>query len=136
MKARRALMAGVLVNLAGWESSWKWTEGIDVTNPSSALKLQNEEAGLFQTSGNTMDGFGKGTLKAKFLEDCKGYPQSNVYQRFIACSKDPGANRRFVVEYTAMVLRFTTNHHGPIKRKQDVYTHLPVDCVEQIRARL
>jgi hypothetical protein len=134
IKKRRALMAAVLTNLAGWESTWDWNEGIDTTNISSTKSKCSEEAGLLQTSGDAMN-FDKSLVRL-FESSCKAYTKGTKCDRFIACSKDPGANHRFTVIFTAMLLRHTTNHHGPIKRKSDVYSSLSIKCVEQIEARL
>jgi hypothetical protein len=50
---RKAAMLEVLRVLGGFESSWKWEEGVDVTNPDSNTPC-TEEAGIFQCSGNSM----------------------------------------------------------------------------------
>ena len=50
---RKAAMLEVLRVLGGFESSWKWNEGVDVTNPDSNTPC-TEEAGIFQCSGNSM----------------------------------------------------------------------------------
>jgi hypothetical protein len=50
---RKAAMLEVLRVLGGFESSWKWNEGIDVTNPDSNTPC-TEEAGIFQCSGNSL----------------------------------------------------------------------------------
>ncbi len=137
--SRRALMAGVLVNLAGWESSWDWTEGVDTTNPASMANKCGEEAGLLQTSADSMANFNAssgGSLKAFFDESCKEYTGGTDCERFIKCSKDPGGLHYFTIQYTAKLLRHTTNHHGPIKRKSDVYSSLSTECVRQIRSFL
>jgi hypothetical protein len=46
LKHRRAAMLEVLQVLGGFESSWTWNEGRDVTNPSSNTP-ETEEAGIF-----------------------------------------------------------------------------------------
>lgn len=50
---RKAAMLEVLRVLGGFESSWDWNAGRDVTNPSSDQPC-TEEAGIFQCSGNSM----------------------------------------------------------------------------------
>src|SRR5665647_2386115 len=50
---RRAAMLEVLRVLAGFESSWDWNAGRDVTNPNSNTSC-TEEAGILQCSGNSM----------------------------------------------------------------------------------
>ena len=54
LRHRKAAMLEVLRVLGGFESSWKWTAGVDIgkTEPNTACR---EEAGLFQCSGNSMN---------------------------------------------------------------------------------
>src|SRR6516165_1797623 len=49
-RERRAAMLEVLRVLAGFESSWDWNAGRDVTNPDSDQPC-TEEAGILQVSG-------------------------------------------------------------------------------------
>src|SRR5215213_7762698 len=51
---RRAVMLEVMRVLAGLESSWDWTEGRDVTNPTSNTATTTE-AGAWQVSANSMN---------------------------------------------------------------------------------
>jgi len=51
---RRAVMLEALRVLGGFESSWDWDAGRDVTNQSSNSPC-TEEAGIFQCSGNSMN---------------------------------------------------------------------------------
>jgi hypothetical protein len=50
---RRAVMLEVMRVLAGFESSWDWNAGADVTNPTSVTPA-TIEAGAFQVSANSM----------------------------------------------------------------------------------
>src|SRR5437868_5792103 len=54
---RRAVMLEVMRVLAGFESSWIWTDGVDTTNEASITK-DTIEAGVFQVSADSM-GWGK-----------------------------------------------------------------------------
>lgn len=130
LKHRRAAMADVLIVLAGFESSWRWNAGIDTTNPSSYKNKCNEEAGLLQTSGNSLN-FDK-SLKTLFSRECPSFPGQTVCDKFINCSK---GNKRYVIEHTARLLRFTTKHHGPVLRKE-INKWLSRDCVAQIEKML
>jgi hypothetical protein len=105
-KHRRAVMLEALRVLAGFESSWNWDEGVDTTNPSSNTPC-TEEAGAFQCSGNSMH------FDQSLRELCVQTYGSTSCPGFIKASK---TFKQFAVEYCARLLRFTTNHHGPIKR--------------------
>ncbi|MDP1927563.1 MAG: hypothetical protein Q8K62_03530 [Thiobacillus sp.] len=102
---RRAVMLEVLRVLGGFESSWNWNAGVDVTNPNSNTPC-TEEAGIFQCSGDSMS-FSP-TLKALLLitsadSSCDSFKRTTK------------SNHQFAIEYCARLLRFTTRHHGPIK---------------------
>lgn len=105
---RRAALLEVLRVLGGFESSWRWDEGRDITNASSATPC-TEEAGIFQCSGNSME-FST-SLKQLLLDaDAQG---AGSCESFIRTTK---SNHSFAIEYCARLLRKTTRHHGPIKR--------------------
>lgn len=108
LQHRRAVMLEVLRVLGGFESSWNWREGRDTANPSSNTAC-TEEAGIFQCSGNSM-GFDS-SLRA-LLRATSGKTDCTT---FIEVSK---SNYRFAIEYCARLLRFTVNHHGPVKRRE------------------
>ncbi len=101
---RKAAMLEVLRVLGGFESSWDWNAGRDVTNPNSNTPC-TEEAGIFQCSGDSMS---LGALK-QVLIDAGG---DGSCQSFIEKTK---SNHPFAMEYCARLLRVTTKHHGPIK---------------------
>ncbi|MBV5262370.1 hypothetical protein FLX56_28750 [Synechococcus moorigangaii CMS01] len=105
---KKAVMLEVLRVLGGFESSWKWNEGRDVTNPNSNTSC-TEEAGLFQCSGDSMN-FSP-SLKS-LLKSVSGKTDCDTFR---TVSKE---NHWFAIEYCARLLRFTVNHHGPIKRKE------------------
>jgi len=100
-------MVEVLRVLGGFESSWKWTAGVDVNNPTSNTPC-TEEAGVFQCSGNSMN-FSP-TLRQLLLDT----GADGSCASFISTSK---SNHRFAIEYCARLIRLTTKHHGPIKLK-------------------
>lgn len=104
---RRAVMLEVLRVLGGFESSWDWNCGRDSTNPN-VDEPENEEAGIFQTSYDSIGFDGS-------LEECMNRVKVFNAVQFIPTSK---SNHTFAMEYTARLLRFTTEHHGPIKRKE------------------
>lgn len=125
IRERRAAMLEVLRVLAGFESSWNWNAGRDITNPSSNQPC-TEEAGILQVSGNSMsfDVSLKNLVQATQGDtDCT---------RFRATTK---ANHPFALEYCARLLRFTTNHHGPVKRKE-INPWLRRDAMAELRGFL
>jgi hypothetical protein len=122
---RKAVMLEALRVLGGFESSWDWNEGVDTTNPGSNTPC-SEEAGIFQCSGNSMN-FDP-SLK-KLLKDTSGKTDCPT---FITVSK---SNHKFAIEYCARLLRFTVEHHGPVKRK-DINRWLKRDAVEEFQSFL
>lgn len=135
-KHRRAVMLEALRVLGGFESSWRHTAGLDTTNASSATNKCQEEAGLWQSSQNATY-FGA-DLKFMQIDQCKNYTQKNICLNFIACSKDSAgnkANRKFVYDFTSLLLRKTVNHHGPVKRKE-INPWLSRACVAEFESKL
>ena len=104
---RKAAMLEVLRVLGGFESSWKWNEGVDVTNPDSNTSC-TEEAGIFQCSGNSMSF--DASLKNMLLA-ATGKTDCDTFR------DETKKNHQFAIEYCARLIRFTVNHHGPIKHK-------------------
>lgn len=107
---RRAAMCEALRVLAGFESSWSWKEGVDITNARSMSHIEGEESGAFQVSFDS-------TLFDLSLREC--------VKKFCAgrCTaldfiREQKAQPMFALEYTARLLRFTLNHNGPVKRKE------------------
>lgn len=122
---RRAVMLEALRVLGGFESSWNWQEGRDMSNPTSNT-LCTEEAGIFQCSGNSM-GFSP-SLKALLLTT----GADGSCRSFIQTTK---SNHQFAIEYCAHLLRFTTKHHGPIKRSE-INFWVKRDAVAEFKALL
>lgn len=122
---RKAVMLEVLRVLGGFESSWSWTEGVDVTNPTSNTPC-TEEAGIFQCSGNSMN-FSPSLKDLLLATGADGSCDS-----FRDTTK---ANHEFAIEYCARLLRFTINHHGPIKHGH-IHPWLRRDAVAEFQAFL
>ncbi len=118
---RRAAMLEVMRVLAGFESSWRWTEGRDVTNPTSDTPTTTE-AGAWQVSANSMN-FGQ-ELRALVVERV-GTGDGNAFQ---AAMK---SDHPLAMEYVARLLRRTVNHHGPVKR-HEIDPWLSKDAVEEL----
>jgi len=125
LKHRRAVMLEVLRVLAGFESSWNWNAGRDVLNPSANTPC-TEEAGILQCSGNSMN-FDP-SLKA-LLVSVSGQSDCNTFRRV---TKE---NHPFALEYTARLIRFTVNHHGPLKRRE-IHPWLRRSAVDEFRGFL
>jgi hypothetical protein len=120
LRHRRAVMLEVLRVLGGFESSWSWDAGRDVTNPSSNTAC-TEEAGVFQCSGNSL--VFSPTLKELLLAT----GASGSCEAFIQTTK---GDHRFAIEYCARLLRFTVDHHGPIKGRH-IHPWLRRDAVQE-----
>ncbi|WP_217897001.1 hypothetical protein [Granulicella rosea] len=105
IEQRRAAMLEVMRVLAGFESSWNWDAGRDMTNPRS-VAAATMEAGAWQISADSMH-FGK-DLRALVLRQV-GTLDGNDFQR---ATKQ---NHPFAMEYVARLLRITVNHNGPVK---------------------
>lgn len=122
---RRAAMLEVLRVVGGFESSWQWEAGIDVTNPNSNTPC-SEEAGIFQCSGDSMSFSPE--LRQLLLDETG----ATDCETFIRHTK---TNHAFALEYCARLIRVTTEHHGPIKRR-DVNTWLRRSAVQEFEAFL
>jgi hypothetical protein len=120
IKHRKAALLEVLRVLGGFESSWDWYAGIDTTNPNSNTPC-TEEAGIFQCSGDSM-AFDI-QLKALVQQVCGDHS----CESFISATK---SNHVFAIEYCARLLRFTVNHHGPIKGRH-IHPWLRRDAVQE-----
>jgi hypothetical protein len=146
LRHRRAVMLEVMRVLAGFESSWRWNEGRDVTNPTSVTPT-TIEAGAWQVSANSM-GFGQ-ELEDLVLANV-GSLDGSDFQRAMK------QNHQLAMEYIARLLRRTVRHNGPVKRHEIdaslskeavlefldlLYPSLSIhppdyDCVPQYRGRL
>lgn len=107
---RKAAMLETLRVLAGFESSWNWHEGKDVTNPAENSP-EAWSAGPFQISANSIN-LDK-SLKT-FVEKELWTTNPGKF-RFAMMDDHP-----FAFEYTARLLRINTNHNGPVKRREIV----------------
>ena len=123
---RKAVMLEVLRVLGGFESSWDFNEGRDTTNPTSNTPL-TEEAGIFQCSCNAME-------TDASLEDLlrKASGGNTDCETFITVTKQ---NHGFAFEFCARLLRFTVDHHGPVKRKK-INPFLRRDAVSEFQGFL
>jgi hypothetical protein len=120
---RRAVMLEVMRVLAGFESSWNWDEGRDLSNPTSVTP-DTIEAGAWQVSANSMN-FGQ-ELKDLVLANV-GTLDGNAFQKAMK------QNHPLAMEYVARLLRRTTTHHGPVLR-HEIDPWLRRDAVAEFQA--
>lgn len=102
---RRAVMLEVMRVLAGFESSWRWTEGGDTTNPKSQTAA-TMEAGAWQVSADSM-GWGPDLKKLVMVK--LGSMAPNDFRRGMM------HNHSLAMEYIARLLRRTVDANGPVR---------------------
>ncbi len=122
---RRAVMLEVLRVLAGFESSWDWNAGRDISNPTSDTP-ETTEAGAWQVSANSMN-FGS-ELKDLVYREVKSLDG-------IEFQKAMKTNHRLAIEYIVRLLRRTTHHNGPVLR-HEIDPWLRRDAVEEFQTLL
>lgn len=125
LQYRRAVMLEVMRVLAGFESSWKWNLGRDITNPTSVTP-DTIEAGAWQVSANSMN-FGQ-ELKDLVLAKV-GTLDGTAFQKAMK------QNHPLAMEYIARLLRRTTTHNGPVVR-HEIDPWLRRDAVAEFQALL
>jgi len=106
---RRAALLEVMRVHAGFESSWNWNEGVDITNQTSMKHKEGEETGIFQVSFDSTL-LGNHAMKAFSVEHGIGSPGS-----FIPEMK---RNHTLALEYYARLVRVSIAWAGPIKRHE------------------
>lgn len=123
---RRAVLLEVMRVLAGFESSWNWNEGVDISNPDSDTPVEME-AGAWQVSANSMS---LGPELAELVrEHTGGSIDPTIFQ------ETTKSNHQFAMEYVARLLRRTVRHHGPV-RDHKIDPWLRRDAVEEFLALL
>lgn len=105
---RRAVMLEVMRVLGGFESSWDWDEGRDVTN-STSITPETIEAGLWQVSANAMT---FGPELRDLVKSHVGTLDGSAFQRAMKI------DHALAMEFIARLLRRTTSHNGPVKRHE------------------
>lgn len=102
---RRAAMMEAMRVHAGFESSWNWNEGVDVTNKHSVANVTGEETGIFQVSfdSTALDG----SLRAYAASVGVSMPQA-----FISSMK---LDKPLALEYYARLVRISIQWAGPLK---------------------
>lgn len=100
---RKAAMLEVMRVLAGFESSWDWTEGVDTSRLGDDTP-ENSEAGAWQVS---YDARHLAVELADFLR-ARGITNGIQFQRTTKF------NHLFAMEFVARLLRVNTKHNGPL----------------------
>ena len=111
---RRAAMLELLRVLGGFEASWHWREGVDVTNATSVRNRVGQETGVFQVSYDSLNLDNPATheLRACVQRYLGAAPSIDG---FLAMMK---TNHAFAFEYAARLLRNNFLWDGPIKRHE------------------
>lgn len=105
---RRAVMLEVMRVLAGFESSWGWSEGVDTSRAGSDTP-ENSEAGAWQVSNDARK-------LAKELDDLaksKGITGGIKFQQVTKF------NHPFAMEFVARLMRHNTKHNGPLYKGEE-----------------
>ncbi len=106
---RRGVMLEVMRVHAGFESSWDWTEGVDMTNQTSMAHIEGQETGIFQVSFDSTY-LHNGVMKPFAKEHDIDTPQ-----KFIPKMK---SNHTLALDYYARLIRYNVQWAGPIKRHE------------------
>lgn len=106
---RRAAMLEVMRVHAGFESSWNWNEGVDLTNQTSLHNKNGEETGIFQVSFDSTF-IASGAMKSFAVAQGIGTAGS-----FISQMK---ANHKLALAYYARLVRVNIRWAGPLIRHE------------------
>lgn len=136
---RKAVMLEVLRVLAGFESSWDWTEGVD-TSRLGEFTPENSEAGAWQVSWDS-----------RFLFPASGLYLSRGVDSGVKFQQRTKFDHQFAMDWVARLLRCNTRHHGPLYKgeiertiirkslrgaEQSIYLWLRRDCVAEFEKAL
>lgn len=100
---RRAVMLEVMRVLAGFESSWDWTEGVD-TSRLGATTPENAEAGAWQVSYDSRHL----NIELSVLLSVNNITDGVTFQRVMKF------NHRLAMDYVSRMMRYNTLHNGPL----------------------
>ncbi|MEY2512011.1 MAG: hypothetical protein QOE26_2774 [Verrucomicrobiota bacterium] len=100
---RRAAMLEVMRVLAGFESEWDWTEGVDTSRLGNETP-ENSEAGAWQISYDAR--LLSPELKALLV--AKGIATGLRFQQVTKL------DHPFAMEFVARLMRHNTKHNGPL----------------------
>lgn len=100
---RKAVMLEVMRVLAGFESSWRWNEGVDVSRAGSDT-AENSEAGAWQVSWDAR-------RLHPSLRDLLALKRIGDGKKFQREMKD---DHPLAMEFVARLMRHNTRHNGPL----------------------
>jgi hypothetical protein len=126
LQHRKAAMIEVMRVHAGFESSWKWSTGVDTTNKTSMRNIEGQETGIFQVSFDSTY-LGGGAMKPYVKEHGIDTPQT-----FIPAMKK---DHRLAIDYYARLIRVSTKWAGPILR-HEIDKWLSRDAVREFEVAL
>ena len=127
---RRAAMCEAMRVHAGFESSWSWNEGVDVTNHTSMRNIEGQETGIFQVSHDSLLLDKDGTLRAWLAKNLQTAIDSPV--AFIEAMK---TYHSFALDYYARLVRINTRWAGPLLRGE-ILPELRTTAVDEFQRLL
>lgn len=123
---RRAVMLEVMRVHAGFESSWNWNEGVDITNKTSMANKTGQESGIFQVS------FDSEAIHHGYMKPFCIWNQIDNPDDFISKMK---SDHQLALEYYARLVRVNVLWAGPIARNE-INPWLSRASVEEFQAFL
>lgn len=128
LQRKAALLETMRVH-AGFESSWNWREGVDVTNAHSVENKTGAETGVFQVS------FDSEWINHYAMKPFAEAHDITTPEKFIPAMK---ANHALALEYYARLVRISIRWAGPLLRhgNDSVYPWLRRDAAKEFEALL
>jgi len=123
LRHRRAVMLEVLRVLAGFETSWDWNHGVDITNHRSMHHAKSQEAGVFQVSFDSLK------HRQDLLNVVTQKAGAEATTDPIVFDQAMRRNHILAMEYVARLLRHSIAHHGPILNRH-IHPWLRRDAVQ------
>lgn len=105
---RKAAMLEVMRVLAGFESSWDWSEGVDTSRLGSDTN-ENSEAGAWQVSYD-----GRALSPGPDGGELRGLLRANDITNGVKFQQAMKFNHPLAMEFIARMLRWSTHHNGPL----------------------
>ena len=106
---RRAAMLEVMRVHAGFESSWNWDEGVDISNQTSMSHIEGQETGIFQVSFDSTF-IANGAMRSFVVAN--GIPTAGSF------IKEMKSNHKLALEYYARLVRINIRWAGPLLRHE------------------
>jgi len=109
LEHRRAALLEEMRVHAGFESSWHWNEGVDITNETSKAHITGQETGIFQVS------FDSTWIDNKAMQPFAIERGIGSAGSFIPQMK---SDHKLAMEYYARLIRVSIAWAGPLKRRE------------------